>query len=122
MTTFISTKFLGVLDYITSIVIAASPWLFHYNLSVNAAILFIPVFLGTMQLLMTIFSNYEFGIIKVFPMPAHLFLDGFIGFMLLVSPFLYGFAHVVFIPQVILGLILLAMSIFTTTSPAYNEE
>ncbi|NCD72150.1 SPW repeat domain-containing protein [Mucilaginibacter agri] len=116
MTTFISTKFLGVLDYITSIVIAASPWLFHYDLSLSAAILFIPVFLGCMQLLMTIFSNYEFGMIKVFPMPAHLFLDGFVGFMLLISPFLYGFAHAVFLPQVILGLILLSMSIFTKDS------
>jgi hypothetical protein len=120
MTAFISTKFLGVLDYATSIIIGASPWLFGYY-NISSAALFIPVFLGSMQLIMTIFTNYELGMIKVFPMRMHLFLNTYIGFWLLISPFLYGFAHIVFLPQVILGLLLFVMGIFTEGSP-YLEE
>lgn len=118
---FISTKLLGVLDYITSLILIASPWLFGYY-NINSAALFIPVFLGSMQLIMTIFSNYELGMIKVLPMPLHSFLNGFVGFWLLVSPFLYGFAFVVFWPQVILGLLLFVMAIFAKPSPAYQER
>jgi hypothetical protein len=118
---FISTKFLGVLDYVTAIIIGASPWLFGYT-NISSAALFIPVFLGSMQLIMAIFSNYELGLIKVFPMPMHSFLNGFVGFWLLVSPFLYGFASIVFLPQVILGLLLFVMAIFVKPSPAYQER
>lgn len=118
---FISTTLLGVLDYITGIILIASPWLFGYT-DINSAALFIPVFLGAMQLIMAIFSNYELGIMKVFPMPMHSFLNGFVGFLLLVSPFLYGFYHIVFWPQVILGILLLAMSIYVKPSPAYQER
>ena len=118
---FISTKLLGVLDYTTAIIIGASPWLFGYS-NISAAALFIPIFLGAMQLIMSIFSNYELGFMKVFPMPMHSFLNGFVGFWLLVSPFLYGFYTIVFWPQVILGILLFVMAIFVKPSPAYQER
>jgi hypothetical protein len=118
---FISTKLLGVLDYITAIIIGASPWLFGYY-NISSAALFIPVFLGAMQLIMSIFSNYELGVMKVLPMPLHSFLNGFVGFWLLVSPFLYGFYNIVFWPQVILGALLFVMAIYVKPSPAYQER
>jgi hypothetical protein len=118
---FISTKLLGVLDYTTAIIMGVSPWLFGYY-NISSAALFIPVFLGTMQLIMAIFSNYELGVMKVLPMSAHSFLNGFAGFWLLVSPFLYGFYNIVFLPQVILGVLLFVMAIYVKPSPAYQER
>ncbi|WCT10248.1 SPW repeat domain-containing protein [Mucilaginibacter jinjuensis] len=118
---FISTKLIGALDYITGIILIASPWLFGYY-NISSAALFIPVFLGAMQIIMAIFSNYELGIMKVLPMPLHSFLNGFVGFWLLVSPFLYGFCNIVFWPQVILGILLLMMAIYAKPSPAYEER
>lgn len=116
----ISTKTLGIFDYIVGLVTASSPWLFGFA-HVGGASLFLPLFIGCMVVLMSIFSNYEFGAIKIFPMQMHLSLEVFFGFFLFVSPFLYGFYHLVFLPQVILGLIMLLLGIFTKNSP-FNDD
>lgn len=116
MTPFISTKLHSVFDYVGGVVVAASPWLFGFY-NVGGAALFIPLVFGVLQMIMVIFTKHEGGLIKVFPLQLHLLLDMFVGFLLLISPFLYKFYPFVFLPHVLLGLFLLGSSIFTRRSP-----
>lgn len=116
MKTFISTKFHAVLDYVGGILITASPWIFGFY-KVGGAALFLPLVLGILQMTMVIFTKHEGGLIKVFPLQLHLILDMLVGFVLLVSPFLYGFYSFVFLPHVLLGLLSLSAALFTDDSP-----
>ncbi len=124
MNPFISRSFYGVINYVTALISMASPWLFHFA-DLGSAPLFLPITIGWVQLIMAIFSNNSHGFIKIFPMPTHNVLDVFSGFILAVSPFLYGFAFVengVFLPHVLIGATFLIAGLFTHGSPFVNEE
>jgi hypothetical protein len=116
MKPFISTKFYGVLNYILALTLIASPWLFHFY-NVSSAALFLPIYFGWLQLILSIFSDNEAGIIKQLPLHTHLVIDVFMGFILLVSPWLWGFAYKEFLPQFLLGSLLFLLGLFTKKSP-----
>lgn len=116
MKPFISTAVYGVLNYIVALTLIASPWLFGF-VNVSSAALLLPMYVGWLQLIMAIFSNSETGFIKQFPLTIHNVLDVLMGFVILVSPWLYTFASKVFWPQLILGGLLFCMGLFTKKSP-----
>jgi hypothetical protein len=116
MKPFISTAFYGVLNYILSLTLIASPWLFGL-VDISSAALFLPLYIGWLQLIMAIFSNNETGFIKQFPMTIHFTLDVLMGFILLVSPWLYTFSSKAFWPELLMGGLLLCMGLFTKKSP-----
>ena len=120
MKPFISTKFYGFLNYILALTLIASPWLFNFT-DVSSAALLMPIYLGWLQLIMAVFADNETGFVKQFPMQMHLVLDVFMGFLLMVSPWLWGYAYIgaktEFWPQFLMGLILFTLGIFTMKSP-----
>ncbi|MGZ3871451.1 MAG: SPW repeat domain-containing protein [Mucilaginibacter sp.] len=116
MKPFISTAVYGVLNYIIALTLIASPWLFGF-VNVSSAALLLPMYIGWLQLIMAIFTNNETGFIKQFPIRIHFVLDVLMGFIILVSPWLYTFSSKVFWPQLILGGILFGMGLFTKHSP-----
>jgi hypothetical protein len=120
MKPFIPTAFYGVLNYIISFTLIASPWLFDL-IHVSSAAWLIPLFIGWIQFIMAVFVDNETGFVKKFPMQIHLVLDVVMGFLLMVSPWLYNFSDRVFIPQLILGLILFCLGVFTERSPFLNK-
>lgn len=120
MKTFISTKFHAVLDYVGGILVTASPWIFGFY-KVGGAALFIPLVFGALQMTMTIFTKHQGGLIRVFPLQLHLFLDMLVGFVLMVSPFLYDFYPFVFLPHVLMGMLLIGGALFTRLSPFLED-
>jgi len=116
MKPFISTKFYGVLNYILALTLIASPWLFNFY-NVSSAALLLPIYFGWLQLILAIFSDNETGFIKQLPMHTHLVIDVFMGFIILVSPWLWNFAPVEFWPQFLLGSLLFFLGLFTKKSP-----
>ncbi|HEY2583684.1 MAG TPA: SPW repeat protein [Mucilaginibacter sp.] len=130
MKPFIPTAFYGVLNYILAVVLIASPWLFDYashfdngNGHISSAALLIPIYMGWLQLIMAIFVDNETGFVKQFPMQMHLVIDVVMGFILAVSPWLWSFASPkgsssgVFLHQLLLGLLLFCLGLFTKKSP-----
>ncbi|MDQ3348978.1 MAG: SPW repeat protein [Acidobacteriota bacterium] len=71
------------------------------------------VALGAAGLIVTFFTNHEYGVVRRIPMTAHLAVDGVAGAVLLVSPWVFGFADLVWVPHVILGLTALAAAFVT---------
>lgn len=120
MKPFISTKLHSFFDYAGGLIVTASPWLFGFY-KVGGAALFLPLVFGALLMIMVIFTRHEGGLIKVFPLQLHLLLDMFVGFVLLVSPFLYKFYPFVFMPHVLLGLFLMGSGIFTRHSPFLED-
>jgi hypothetical protein len=121
MKAIISLKVHGILDYAGGILITFSPWIFGFA-DLGGAPLYIPLCLGSMQLVMALFSNHPYGLFKVFPMQLHLIIDMFAGIFMLASPWIYGFYHVVFLPHLLLGMMSFFAGLLTSHSPMYKLE
>jgi len=116
MKPFIPTAVYGVINYILALTLIASPWLFGL-VDVSSAALLLPIYIGWLQLIMAIFADTEVGFVKQFPIQMHLVLDLVMGFILLVSPWLWTFSSKAFWPELILGGLLIFMANFTKKSP-----
>jgi hypothetical protein len=85
----------GILDYAGGLLITFSPWLFGFA-KFGGAALFLPVCLGSMQLVMAVFSNHPLGLFKVFPMQLHLIIDMIVGVILLRRHYFMVFTNLYF--------------------------
>src|SRR4051794_24660598 len=95
----IPTRVHGVLDYVVGALLIAAPWLFHFNY--GGAETWVPVVLGAGAILYSLCTDYELGILRLIPMPAHLMLDLGSGVLLALSPWLFGFHERVWAPHVV---------------------
>lgn len=112
---FLSTKVHGFLDYAMGLLLIAAPWLFGF--ARGGAETWLPVGIGIAALLYSLLTDYELGVARVISMPAHLWLDALSGVLLAASPWLFGFAQLVWVPHLILGLAELSASLVTRTVP-----
>jgi hypothetical protein len=118
---FIPTKVHGALDYIVGIALIAAPMLFGFMDKGGMAVI-LPIVLGIGLILYSIFTKYEWGLIKVLGMPYHLIFDVLASALLALSPFLFGFYDPtmlnVWLPHVVVGITVILVVIFTQTQPA----
>ena len=111
----ISTKAHGILDYLMGVLLIAAPWLLGF--ADGTAAQWVPVTLGIIMLVMSLLTNYELGAIKLIPMGVHLGMDVLSGIFLAVSPWLFGFNDVVYLPHLILGIAEVGAGIMTRRVP-----
>ncbi len=118
---FIPTKVHGALDYIVGIALILAPWLFGFS-EVGGAAVVIPMVLGVGLILYSLFTKYEWGLIKVVGMPYHLVIDVLASLLLIASPFIFGFYDMdmwnVWVPHVVVGIAVILVVIFSQTQPA----
>ena len=112
---FLSTRVHGAIDYSTGALLIISPWLFGF--ADGGAAQWVPVVLGLSILLLSLLTAYEWGAVKAIPMPLHLGIDLASGALLAVSPWLFGFAALVWLPHVVVGLFEVTVSLVTRTVP-----
>lgn len=112
---FIPTRVHGFLDYSMGLLLIAAPWLFGF--AAGGAETWVPVVLGAGAILYSLMTDYELGVVRTIPMTAHLGLDGMAGLLLAVSPWLFGFADLVYLPHLVLGIAEMGAALFTETTP-----
>lgn len=117
---FIPTRVHGFMDYGMGILLIAAPWLFGF--AAGGAETWVPVILGAGAILYSLFTDYELGLVRSLSMPAHLGLDAMSGLLLAVSPWLFGFADLVYLPHLILGILEIGAALFTETTPADSRR
>ena len=115
----LSTRVHGMMDYGMGVLLLASPYLFGF--ATGGVKQWLPMLLGLAMLGMSLLTRYEWGALRVIPMPVHLAIDGLSGALLSISPWLFGFAGVVFLPHLILGLIELGTSLMTETHSTVDD-
>src|SRR5690606_8240978 len=74
-------------------------------LDVGGAAVWVPIIVGAVILLQSLFTDYEFSLSNAIPMPTHLMMDGVAGLVLAASPWLFGFYELVWIPHLVVGLL-----------------
>lgn len=94
----INTKIHGALDYVVGGLLVASPWLFGFYKGGNES--YVPIVLGAMTILYSLCTDYELGIFKLLSVRTHLMMDVVSAFILGVSPWLFDFDEVVYLPHV----------------------
>jgi len=121
---FIPTKVHGALDYIVGIALILAPWIFNF-MDVGGAAVIIPMVLGVGLIAYSIFTKYEWGLIKVLGMPYHLIFDVVASVFLALSPFIFGFYEGqpwnVWVPHVVVGITVILVVIFSQTQPEAPE-
>lgn len=114
----ISTKVHGYLDYAMGALLIAAPWLFGF--AEGGAETWVPVILGAGTILYSLLTDYELGVTKGISMGTHLTLDLMGGLLLAVSPWIFGFADIVYLPHLILGIAEIGASLMTRRDPQYG--
>ncbi len=87
----IPTSVHGALDYAASAFNLAAPSLLDLKDSPAASLM--PRINGSAGVAYSLLTDYELGLVKAIPMPAHLALDAAKGALLASSPWLFGFAN-----------------------------
>lgn len=113
---FISTRTHGVIDYLMGALLIVAPYLLGF--ADGTAAQWSPQILGAALIGASLLTDYELGVVRVIPMPVHLFLDIAAGALLAVSPWLFGFADRVYWPHLILGLLEIGTGLMTSTTPS----
>lgn len=112
---FIPTWLHGVLDYPLGMLLIALPWLGGF--ATGGAPMWIPIIAGAAMLMLSAMTAYEAGLLRLIPMAGHLAADALMGMFLAASPWLFGFADIVWVPFVVLGLGELGAAMTTHVSP-----
>lgn len=112
---FISTRTHGYLDYLVGSLLIVAPWLLGF--ARGGAETWVPVVLGAGAVMYSLVTDYELGLVRVIAMPVHLALDGASGLLLLLSPWLFGFADYVAVPHVVVGLAEIGAAALTVKAP-----
>jgi hypothetical protein len=103
----------GVLDYTTGVLLILAPRLFGLAEGAASQVL---VLLGVATIFYSLLTRYELGLLHVLPLRAHLRLDLIAGVFVAISPWLFGFADVIWQPHVFVGLFGVGSSLLTRGS------
>jgi hypothetical protein len=109
----ISTKVHGILDYMMGVILIAAPWIFGF--ADNSIATMLPCILGALTIVYSLMTDYELGLSDNISMRTHLVIDFISGILLAASPWIFGFADVVYLPHLILGIVEIGAVALTTS-------
>ena len=118
---FLSTRVHGALDYLMGALLVVAPWLLGFA-DVGGAAVWVPVVLGAGVVLYSLFTDYELGAVRKIPMPTHLVLDLGGGLLLAASPWLFGFADLVWVPHLVFGVLEVGAALVTQRHPTAARQ
>ncbi len=107
----INTRVHGIIDYLTGLLLIVAPYLFGF--ATGGIEQWLPQLLGAMILVMSLLTQYELSIAKIIPLPVHLGIDLLGGALLAVSPWLFGFADVIWWPHLVVGVMEILVVLMT---------
>lgn len=117
---FLPTKVHGILDYLVGAALIVAPWLFGFS-SVGGPAVMLPILIGIVLIVYSLLTKYEWGVVKVIPMPYHLVVDFLASAFLLISPWLLGFYDSskpnVWLPHVVVGAAVILVVLVSKTQP-----
>ena len=115
----ISTRIHGVIDYATALILIVVPLMFLFGGagadagSTASTAAWVLIVAGLALLGLSLKTRYELGAVRVVPMRAHLAADIGLGAILVVSPWLFGFASLIWWPHVLVGLMEIVLGVTT---------
>ena len=115
----IPTKTHGIIDYIVAVLLIVAPYLFGF--ANGGAAQWVPMLLGASIIVYSLLTRYELSAAKLIPMPVHLGIDALGGILLIASPWLFGFADLIWWPHVLVGIAEIAVVAMSRRHPESIE-
>ena len=113
----LSSRIHGVLDYIVGIFLVLTPWLFGY-VTVGAPETWLAIGGGSAVIVYSLLTDYELGVWRQLEFRAHLWLDGLVGFTLLIWAWLFAAAEwALWMPHLVAGVLLVVMPLLSEKEP-----
>ena len=123
----ISTRMHGILDYLVAAVIIVVPAYFlmtgaaadgtalpeSVDASQGPTAAWVLIIAGIIIVGQSLFTRYELSLVPAIPMSVHLVIDVLLGLALIASPWLFGFADIIWWPHVLVGLVALGTAALT---------
>ena len=116
------TKIHGALDYIVGIALILAPNIFGFD-GMGGAQVLLPRALGVVLIVYSIFTNYEWGLVKMLDMRYHLVVDFLAALLLAASPWLFGFSNQTathWLPHFVVGLAVIVVVAISQTAPGMS--
>ena len=107
----IDTRTHGIIDYVTGALLIVAPYLFGF--ATGGIEQWLPQIIGVAIIVMSLVTKYELSVAKLIPLKVHLGVDVASGALLAVSPWLFGFAGVIWWPHLLVGLMERAVVVMT---------
>lgn len=117
---FIPTWTHGIADYLLGVALIVAPFILGF--AIGGVVQWLPMAIGSGILAMAVMTNYEFATVRLISMPVHLTVDFGAGLLLAMSPWVFGFSHIVFWPHLIFGLLEMGASLTTHTRLTEYED
>ena len=108
---FLDTKVHGYIDYALASILLFIPAMFHLQANTAQSIIFY-VF-SILTFFLSLQTDYEHGLYKLLPMQLHLLIEIILGLFLAASPWIFGFAGMVFIPHLLFGVLVILIGLMT---------
>ncbi len=108
MPRFITKTIHAYLDYPVALGLIAMPFLFGLGAE-NPLALWLSVATGIAAFILTLLTDHHLGVVRVLPYWLHLAVDGAVGVVFVVAPFLLGFSGLDLWYYVLLGATVLAV-------------
>lgn len=116
----ISSRLYGIFNYLSGIFIFGNPWLFDFEN--YSSLTWIFQAMGATMIICNVFTNYETGIIKLIPIRGRLIPDTFIAVFLSLTPWVFDFYNIIFLPQLLIGILMLVAAAFVDPVPSYIKS
>lgn len=87
---FVTKSIHAYLDYPVAFALIGLPFILGLGAS-NPLALWLSIGTGTAALILTLLTDHQFGVLRVLPYSLHLAVDGAVGALFLLAPFLFGF-------------------------------
>jgi hypothetical protein len=117
---FVSISLHAILDYAIGVLLIAAPWLLGFYR--NEAETWTPVYFGIFILCYAALTRFPYAPLKLIPMRVNAFFDALSGAVLILSPFVFGFAAFVWAPHVLFGAVLMALPFVTNYATIAGEN
>jgi len=117
MARFMNKTLHSYLDYPVAIGLITMPFLLGVGES-NSIALWLSVVTGVAALTLTVFTNHQFGLVKLVPYKLHLAVDFMVGAAFVAAPFVLGFAGLDAAYYWVLGVTVLLVVVLDNTIDA----
>lgn len=107
----IDTRTHGIVDYVTGVLLILAPYLFGF--ATGGIEQWLPQLLGATTIVMSLLTRDELAVARIIPLRIHLGVDMLSGALLAASPWLFGFADMIWWPHLLVGLMEIVVPLVT---------
>jgi hypothetical protein len=104
-----SRNVLAAYDYAIGIWLIAIPWIFGFVEYLAPTV--VSVVMGLGIIIYSLFTNYQFGWVRLIPDELHSFVDLATGFLLCLSPWLFKYSQAFLWPHLLTGIFYLLTTV-----------